>query len=186
MLKFKLLIVFAVLAITSFSQQSLKWAARAGFSPMTEDKLGFGIAYRPQSGRWMHELELYPLQNRGSDITLNARNFGGTITVNYFLKESDKRARLYTGAELYSYQYSREIVGNEGVKETDFVMQPTLHVGADIRIVKRLYFNARLPLLGFETVKSNGSAGPSNHTTPLILGFFGYFQPKLGLDVLLF
>lgn len=184
----KLLVTLIIITVfsTSYAQHTMRWAARAGFSPMTEDKLGFGIAYRPETGRWMYELELYPLQNRGSDITLNARNFGGTISVNYFLKRPDKRARLYTGTELYSYKYSREILGNEGVKETDFVMQPTLHVGADIRIAKRLYFNARLPLLGFETVKSNGSAGPSNHTTPLILGFFGYFQPKLGLDVLLF
>lgn len=184
----KLLLLLVILTVfsTTYGQQAMRWAFRAGFSPMTEDKLGIGIAYRPENGRWMHELELYPLQNRGSDITLNARNFGGTCSINYFLKKAGKRARLYTGAELYSYKYSREIVGNEGVRENDFVIQPTLHVGADIRIAKRLYFNARLPLLGMEIAKSKGSAGSSNHTTPLILGFFGYFQPKIGLDVLLF
>lgn len=186
MKKFLILLLIVTVFSTTYGQHTLRWAVRAGFSAITEDKLGFGVAYRPENGRWMHEFELYPLQNRGSDITLNARNFGGTFSVNYFMQKSDKRARLYTGAELYSYQYSREILGNAGVKETDFIMQPTLHLGADIRIAKRLYINARLPLLGMEIAKSNGSAGPSDHTTPLFLGFFGFFQPKLGLDVLLF
>lgn len=180
------LIVLVLSVSSAFSQNKLKCAVHAGYSPVTEDRIGFGISYRPEEGRWLHALELYPLQNRGSDITIDPVNFGASYSVNYVFTNVVSRLRWMTGAEVYAYRYKREILGTPGIAEKDFVMQPTLNMGLDLKISRRFYINARLPVIGLEYVNSNGSSGRSNHTTPLILGFFGFFQPKLGLDVMLF
>lgn len=180
------LIVFVLSVSSSFSQDRLKWAVHAGYSPVTEDKIGFGISYRPEEGRWLHTLELYPLQNRGSDITIDPVNFGASYSVNYVFTNVSSRLRWLAGAEVYTYQYKREILGTPGVAEKDFVMQPTLNIGLDVKISRRLYINARLPILGFEYVNSNGSAGQNSNFTPVVIGLFGFFQPKFGLDVMLF
>jgi len=167
------------------SQNAPSWGIRAGYSPFTEDNWGFGIAFRPDNSRWFHHLELYPIQNRASDIVTEAKNAGFLVRTNYLISKPERFFQLFTGAEVYGYQYSRKILGSIDLN-TDQVVQVMGHVGANLRLGKRINLNIVLPLIGFEHVRSEDLLGVSNHTTPYFVGFYGTFLPKFGVDIGIF
>lgn len=185
----KIIVIVTVLFFTTSSsmcgQDLPTWALRLGYSPGTEDNFGFGVAFRPTGSRWFHQAEAYLIQNRGSDATLDAKNFGGLIRSNYIINNPDRRLLFSVGPEVYAYQYTRRIVWSLDPDqiELDAVAQIMAQVGIDYRFGKRIHINLSLPVLGAELSSSSGSAGVSRNATPAILGFFGFFQPKLGIEV---
>lgn len=168
-----------------YSQHSPTWGLRIGYSHFTEDQLGFGLAYHPDSSKWFHHFELYPFQNRGSDIVRRAVNVGFLARTNYVLNKPTAMFQFFTGAEVYGYRYSRIILGTEDTN-IDNVAQLMGHVGGNVRLGERLNVNLVIPLIGFEYVNSKDSFGVSNNFTPLLIGFYGLFLPKIGVDISLF
>lgn len=170
------------------AQKNLSWHLRLGYSPFTEDKIGFGAAYYPNNSHWFHQLEIYPIQNRASSIVTNAQNFGFLLQTNYSLAQSKKNLAFFLGAQLYGYNYSRQLINSSSPEqiETDAVAQLMLQAGIKFRINKRIQLGVSLPIMGTELVNSNGSAGRYFHTTPLLLFVYGFVQPKLGIDIALF
>jgi hypothetical protein len=168
------------------AQKNLSWHLRLGYSPFTEDKIGIGAAYYPNNSHWFHQLEIYPIQNRASSIVTNAQNFGFLLQTNYSLAQSKKNPVFFLGAQVYGYNYSRQLINLPEQVETDAVAQLMLQAGIKFRINKRIQLGVSLPFMGTELVNSNGSAGTDFHATPLLLFVYGFVQPKLGIDIALF
>jgi|GEM_PF-6614806 len=181
-----LLFIIVLSSVFAFAQKKPVWHLRTSFSPATEDKFGFGVAFRQDSSRWFHQLELYPLQNRGSSITIDPINFGGLLRTGYIINDVNKKLNITAGAELYSYRYSRQILGNPGVDHIDFVTQMMVFGGLEYQPLKRVNINFVLPIIGFEHVNSKNDVGNSSSFTPAFLGLFAFFQPKFGIDIGLF
>ncbi len=182
----RMCIVWAVLSMGNYqsivAQDIPNWSARAGYSPFTEDKWGFGVSYRSPNKLWFHQLELYLLQNRKSSITHDTRNFGFLWRSNYIMNKPVSRFHWTVGGEVYAYRYTRYI----GSKVHDDVAQISGVTGIDVRIGHNIHLNAILPLLGGEMVRSKGITDNSFHFTPYIVGIYGFFQPKIGIEVGLF
>lgn len=186
---------FLALALLIFGALSLRaqdlpqWTVRLGYSPLTEDKLGLGFSYRPENKRFVQQLEVYPLQNRRSSIVSSAFNLGALFQSQVILTDPERPFQYFVGGEVYAYYYRRHILGSAdpSSRVRDQVAQVMLQTGINYRIGKRIHLNLSLPLLGFEYAQSKGGeAGDSSNWTPAFLGFMGFFQPRIGIEVGLF
>jgi hypothetical protein len=169
-------------AILSYAQKQPQWGLRLGLSS-TEDKIGFGASYYPAGSKWFHHAEVYPIQNRGSDITKDPKNFGFLLRTNYKINSAEKRFNLTTGAEGYYSRYERIIVGSPN-DEPDLsqVTQLMAIAGLNLRLGKRLNIDFSIPVIG---VRLEDDDGDSRTRVPF-LGFYGWFQPKGGIQISLF
>lgn len=185
-LRRRICIVLAVLWMSNspliVAQDIANWGVRVGYSPFTEDKWGLGASYRSANKHWFHQLELYLLQNRKSSINHDARNLGFLWRSNYIINLPINRFHWTVGGEVYAYRYTRYIAS----LMRDDVAQISGVTGIDVRIGKNIHLNAVLPLLGGEMVRSKDSIGDSFHFMPYFVGFYGFFQPKIGIEVGLF
>jgi hypothetical protein len=182
MKKYFILLFLLNLSLYSFAQKQPAWGLRLGFSS-TEDRIGFGAAYYPAGSKWFHHAEVYPIQNRGSDITKDPENFGCLLRSNYKINSAEKRVNLTTGAEFYYSRYERIIVGTPN-DEPDLsqITQLMAIAGVNFRIGKRLNIDFSIPIVGVRLEDDNGD---SKTRTPF-LGFYGWFQPKGGIQFSLF
>ena len=171
------------------AQDMPAFSLRLGYSPLTQDQLGIGFGLRPGQGRFLHQFELYPLQNRRSSIVNKPFNLGFLWRSSVVLNKTESRFQALAGAEFYGYHYSREILGSTppDARYQDWVGQFMLQLGCNYRIGQRVHLNLSLPILGFESGHfTDGDLGESSRFTPVFIGFMGFFQPKIGLEVGLF
>ncbi len=163
-------------------QKQPEWGLRIGFSS-TEDKLGFGIAYYPMESKWFHHAEVYPIQNRGSDITINPKNWGFLVRNNYKLNGNEKKINFTVGSEVYYSKYSRIIVGTpNNVPDVSQSLHIMAITGLNVRLGKRVNADISLPIVGFIAENSNGVS----NNFPAIVGLLGFFLPKAGIQVGIF
>jgi hypothetical protein len=164
------------------AQNQPEWGLRIGFSS-TEDKLGFGIAYYPMESKWLHHLEVYPIQNRGSEITIQPKNWGFLVRNNYKLNGDAHKINITVGSEVYYSKYSRIIVGTpNNVPDVSQSLHLMAITGLNFRLGKRVNADISLPIVGFISENSNGVS----NNFPAIVGLLGFFLPKAGIQVGIF
>lgn len=182
MKKNSIFLIFMHFILLSFAQKPAEWGLRIGFST-AEDKIGFGASYYPAESKWFHHAEVYPIQNRGSDITLNPRNFGFLVRSNYKINRTERKLNYTAGAELYYSWYKRIIAGTPNDVPT---LSQGTHLmataGLNYRIGKRINLDLTLPVAGVLSDQNDGDT----HISPAFIGFYGFFLPKAGVQVSLF